>query len=399
MQKGYSENKISLKRMIYMLLTVATCLIGTVFLCLRQEILLDEIFCLALVSFVFFMIFMISLVNERLDNQLSFEGTSYSHLLVITVISWIILIGMSFRIQFIAPVMLIAFLYGIVLEEMLAVIFSIYLVMVYCLSSGLGMYVLYAYILMVILGVLLVSYRKKHLGEKVISSYLVVILLLNFIIPLIFYYFTYYTIGLSDLLSSGICALISAMFCVFLLDRLILWHMSEKTALYDTILDEDYSLVQNIKLYSMAEYNHAVRASRLAAICAEDASCNVNVCKAAAFYYRLGKIEGEPEIDNAVKVANNLCFPREVITILSEYEGILRRPSTPESAICHMIDKVVTKLELFDDETMSSNWNQDMVIYQTLNELSSSGIYDDSGLSMNQFLKVRERLVQEDILA
>ena len=120
---------------------------------------------------------------------------------------------------------------------------------------------------------------------------------------------------------------------------------------------------------------------------------------AAAFYYRLGKIEGEPEIDNAVKVANNLCFPREVITILSEYEGILRRPSTPESAICHMIDKVVTKLELFDDETMSSNWNQDMVIYQTLNELSSSGIYDDSGLSMNQFLKVRERLVQEDILA
>ena len=64
-----------------------------------------------------------------------------------------------------------------------------------------------------------------------------------------------------------------------------------------------------------------------------------------------------------------------------------------------MIDKVVTKLELFDDETMSSNWNQDMVIYQTLNELSSSGIYDDSGLSMNQFLKVRERLVQEDILA
>ena len=36
-----------------------------------------------------------------------------------------------------------------------------------------------------------------------------------------------------------------------------------------------------------------------------------------------------------------------------------------------------------------------MVIYQTLNELSATGMYDESGLSMNQFLKVRELLVRE----
>jgi hypothetical protein len=37
-----------------------------------------------------------------------------------------------------------------------------------------------------------------------------------------------------------------------------------------------------------------------------------------------------------------------------------------------------------------------MIIYQTLNEYSRSGIYDQSGMSMNQFLKVREVLTKEN---
>ena len=36
-----------------------------------------------------------------------------------------------------------------------------------------------------------------------------------------------------------------------------------------------------------------------------------------------------------------------------------------------------------------------MVIYQTLNEFSTNGMYDNAGMSMNMFLKIREYLVQE----
>ena len=73
-------------------------------------------------------------------------------------------------------------------------------------------------------------------------------------------------------------------------------------------------------------------------------------------------------------------------------------PQTPESAIVHMVDALVTKVEILDKDTMSSTWNQDMVIYQTLSELSQKGLYDESKMSMNQFLKIREKLVQEDAL-
>ena len=83
--------------------------------------------------------------------------------------------------------------------------------------------------------------------------------------------------------------------------------------------------------------------------------------------------------------------------ILSEYNGEERLPSSKESAIVHMVDACIKRMELLSAGNLSSSWNQDMVIYQTLNELSASGIYDASGVSMNQFLKVRELLVREEI--
>ena len=44
---------------------------------------------------------------------------------------------------------------------------------------------------------------------------------------------------------------------------------------------------------------------------------------------------------------------------------------------------------------MDSGWNKQMLIYQTFNDLSLSGIYDDSGISINQFLRIRNVLVKE----
>ncbi len=84
--------------------------------------------------------------------------------------------------------------------------------------------------------------------------------------------------------------------------------------------------------------------------------------------------------------------------MISEYNGELALPSTTESAIVHMVDGLIKKLEVLDSQTMSSEWNQDMVIYQTLNDFSAMGMYDKSGLSMNMFLKIREYLVKEEKL-
>ena len=115
-------------------------------------------------------------------------------------------------------------------------------------------------------------------------------------------------------------------------------------------------------------------------------------------YYRLGVMEGEPVVKNGVRMAVDYCFPTDVIQILAEYQALEKKPSTVESAIVHMCDSVITKLEVMDSDDFTTDWNQSMVIYQTLNELSAKGLYDESGMGMNQYLRIRDFLAEKDLL-
>ena len=90
-------------------------------------------------------------------------------------------------------------------------------------------------------------------------------------------------------------------------------------------------------------------------------------------------------------------MPHDVIDIVYEYNAKYRKPSSPESALVHMIDQVITRIELMDHGVGDSSWNQDMVIYQTLNEITQNGLYDESGMSINQYLKARDYLLREDL--
>ena len=118
---------------------------------------------------------------------------------------------------------------------------------------------------------------------------------------------------------------------------------------------------------------------------------------AGGLYYRVGLIRGDKEIDCAMEIAAENGFPEKLTAILYEYQGLIRRPTTRESAIVHMCDSVIRRLDAISrkGDQMESGWNKQMLIYQAFNDLSLSGIYDDSGISINQFLRIRDRLVKE----
>ncbi len=236
----------------------------------------------------------------------------------------------------------------------------------------------------------------KSIDERMRIDVLVILFTSNVLITIICYYLANYNMTWLILLYAFGLGLVVTLFFGFLFNLLLDKSIKDYTNKYTTILNKDYNLVKDIKNYSLAEYTHAVKVSELSRKCAIEIGANERCAACGGFYYRLGRMEGEPEIDNAIRLAEENCFPRDVITIISEYGGIISKPSTPESAIVHMVDSLVTKIELLDEDTMSSEWNQDMVIYQTLNDFSQAGFYDNSGLSMNQFLRVRQKLVNEE---
>ena len=195
---------------------------------------------------------------------------------------------------------------------------------------------------------------------------------LNLSISLVFTYFVYQAITKFEYILLFSESMFVALFMTYLFPKILVWMDRQNTIAYEEILETDYPLLMDIKRFSVSEYNHAIRVSRLAKSCVR-------------------------EIRGNELTSNDHCFPKDVISILTEYGGIIKKPQSQESAVVHMCDVVVSKMEaLSQNESMRSNWNQDMVIYQTLNEYSQRGFYDESGLSINQFLLVRERMIREE---
>ncbi|MBQ7676923.1 MAG: hypothetical protein IJT32_01695, partial [Lachnospiraceae bacterium] len=240
----------------------------------------------------------------------------------------------------------------------------------------------------------------QYLKEKNTAFFLFGYLCLcaaNLFLPVVFYYFTFTTVEREFLVMVAVYAALVVLFAWLVYPALIhMDHQANQTA-YEILLDDEYPLIVDLQRFSMAEYVHARRVSELSADCASEIGANQLACACGGLYYRIGKMIGAPEIKNTVRMATDHCFPPEVILILGEFEGKERLPQSPESAIVQMVDALVTRLELIDKGMMESSWNQDMLIYRTLNEFSNAGMYDEAGLSMNQFLRIREKLVQEGI--
>ena len=114
------------------------------------------------------------------------------------------------------------------------------------------------------------------------------------------------------------------------------------------ITDESYPLARELASFSRADYSHARRVMLVAARCAAVVGADERVCSAAGMYYRIGVLEGAPLAKNGVKMAQRACFPEKVIRIIGEYNGEEALPSTIESAIVHMVDGLLKKLEVLD---------------------------------------------------
>lgn len=393
------NSKFSLKRFVYAALTLVVYLLFVTVACIINSVLADKMVCIICVTVVFMLIFFTHLTRKRIDGELPEKSyVSYEKMLLVSIMSWCAFIIFLFIPTYFAPFILISIILSGVYDISSMTMMSIYFTCVFALIKNTSVNYLVGIILLSLIGAMLSVYLKNKSGiEKIFS--IIIVLSVQILVPVVVYYIDNLEVEKNAIIYAFISGIIAAVLASFVP---LVFDISIKKA-NETVLEEltveNHPLVEDIRRFSFYEYNHARRVMRLSRVAAASIGADMQIAGLGGMYYRLGKILGEPEIDNAVKAANNHCFPQQAIDILYEYNGILRKPTSKESAIVQMVDAVVTKIELLDKDSMSSSWNQNMVIYQTINELSESGIYDESGMSMNAFLKVREVLAKEDILA
>lgn len=391
------KNPVNVMRVIPLLIiTVATIIFSGV-LGLARELYWDEGICLSFVDMLFVMIFIYELEYDRRNRMIANNiATNFSRIaggyVLCCLISLLFLVCPPFH----TPVMLFPLIMCAVGNEFLGISTGLFFVIQYAMVFETDTYELVAYVFMVVLA----GGLAKTLANRKARGYVSVLLfLINVIVSAIFGYLATQKSAPADYLYGGLCGAVTALFSGILFYRLRNGTDKELENCYLDILSDDYPEVKKLQKWFPADYVHAKKVSETAVFVAKHLGFDSGLCGAAGFYYRLGKWSGSDYVQAGIERAQTLNFPMELIQIIAEYNGELYKPSTPESAIIHMIDALTVKLEALDSNVTKNAWNQEMIIYQILNDFSGAGLYDESGLSMNQFLKVREFLVKEKLFS
>lgn len=391
------KDRFVVKRAVNIFLIFIVMLVSTSAICLFHDLWIDELLGMLIITVIFFTLFLFILEHNRSKRLIAGNRESdYHRVLIGYIISSAMCIISSFMPEFLKPVMLIPILMIAYGSRAVALGTGIFLNSILCLVLSASVQELVLYCLMTLFGCILAEAMDN---SKMRIWCEIIIFCLCVSLPPLFHYITYQEIDQSLLLYGALEGVLICGLLFLSYGKLMALRYQEVPELLDDLIADDYPMVRELAEFSKAEYNHARRVSSMAKKCASVVAADEKVCAAAGFYYRIGIIDGELIVRNGIKIAQQYCFPEPVIRIISEYNGEEALPSTVESAIVHMVDALIKKLEVLDKQkSMASEWNRDMLIYQTLNEFSADGLYDKSGLSMNMYLKIREFLVKEEAL-
>ncbi len=390
------EEKISIYRVLPILGIFCSALAASGALCYFHKLEFDQILCVLFVIIGFMPIIVFELEYERHRNMIGNNTkTDYKRIALGFFITCVVIVAISFMPEYFRPVLILPLIMSAFSNETLGITTSLFANVLLAMTTGGSYNELLAYTMLVIIGGVL----AKALSMTEYRMYISLIyLFVSVMFPSVFYYLNNETIVLTNLIICTVNGFVVAIFATILYPKTKQVTEEEIKHFYNHLLEEEYIQVREVHAYSLSEYNHARKVSDIAFKYASQLDLNADLAAAAGFYYRLGRWEGEPFIENSIKKANELCFPVELIQILKEYYGEEELPSTPESALVHIIDGLLIKLELLEKEVGTSQWNREVLIYQTLNEFSTAGLYDKSGLSINAFIKIREWLAKEELL-
>ena len=391
------EKRIPPKRFAYIIAIFLVSFACVILMIYGRRVLLDEVIGIITMFLSFSVIFIIALIQMRRSGRLSFDGTTYKRIFILTAISWGIILLSSYMPGFLGPVILSSFLLVSAVNGLLSLSACLFMDMMLCFTCGMSSNTLYCYMMLTIFGTLIAVFLKERQGENNLHLYLL-LFVVQFFFPVIYYEFSYGRITMSFVTSSFLLSVFVTAIVWISYKWLLFFDVSEEIVSYDMYLDDDFSLSVELKKFSGKEYSHGKKVSDLAKACAREIGANELLCGVAGLYYRVGCMRGEPLINHNVEIASEYCLPYAVTDILSEYQGVVELPSTIESAIVQIVDALVSKVDALGDERMESSWNQEMLIYQALNEMSNAGMYDECGLTMNQFLRIRDCLILKESL-
>lgn len=391
MTEYVSRKRVNKMMAIFMVMIAYSLLLG-----ILKGMLLDQLLCMTILDLVFCAILTFLLEQQRLSGKLCRNRTTdYNKVLIGVLLASLFGVACGFFPAFVRPVLAIVIVVTGLSSEWLGLCIGIYYSIILSITCGMSMHEVFCYFMLTLSCSMLFAVWENPRLKK---SFMIVMGCLQTLMPPLFYYLEYRKYNLRILLLSLLMGVVLTIVLHYGYEKMYDLREHEIDNLLQDMLEDEYAAAKELRRFSMKEYRHAKLVSKVARDCARIAGADETLCAVGGLYYRIGVLKGEYIAKNGKMVAAEKCFPEKVYQIIREYYGVLELPSTPESAIVQMIDGVLCRIEEMCANDELDEWNKDMVVYHTLTEFLSNGMYNNANLSMHKFLEIREYLVKEEPL-
>lgn len=391
MTEYVSRKRVNKMMAIFMVMIAYSLLLG-----ILKGMLLDQLLCMTILDLVFCAILTFLLEQQRLSAKLCRNRTTdYNKVLIGVLLASLFGVACGFFPAFVRPVLAIVIVVTGLSSEWLGLCIGIYYSIILSITCGMSMHEVFCYFMLTLSCSMLFAVWENPRLKK---SFMIVMGCLQTLMPPLFYYLEYRKYNLRILLLSLLMGVVLTIVLHYGYEKMYDLREHEIDNLLQDMLEDEYAAAKELRRFSMKEYRHAKLVSKVARDCARIAGADETLCAVGGLYYRIGVLKGEYIAKNGKMVAAEKCFPEKVYQIIREYYGVLELPSTPESAIVQMIDGVLCRIEEMCANDELDEWNKDMVVYHTLTEFLSNGMYNNTNLSMHKFLEIREYLVKEEPL-
>ena len=357
----------------------------------------DQILIIALLNLLFLVVLFMSIQLERITNLNKFNVTrGYGRFVVIFSLSSLILLITHFIPVITAPLLGITILISLSSSPTIGMSCGIYFVMIQTLIYNYTMTAVIELLFFVVCGALLSLLLQK---KQNILNVDIMIFMLSISSEILFSYFSTFQGDFEMILKGMILGVVNIVFVTICVP-----FITKSDELYyentlDYLVDIHFPLIQDLRSCSESLFIHGIQVSKAAGACANKLHLNVKLVTAGGLYYRLGLFEEEKGSFPGEILGMKNHFPSDLLQLIGEYKGEKQPFSTPESALVDIIDSVFEVMKSGGNQDLdnksSFSFNQEVVIYKVLNDKSSSGIYDQSGFTMNMYITVRDYLTSE----
>jgi putative nucleotidyltransferase with HDIG domain len=167
---------------------------------------------------------------------------------------------------------------------------------------------------------------------------------------------------------------------------------------WNEILDLDFPLIQRLKQCSTKLYNHSLLISELSGNAAKVAGVNELIAKAGGLYHEIGRIESKNYVQEGVMLVEAYHLPTMIADIIRQHNLKYEKPKTPEAAIVMITVSLISTKEYLEKTAKDSVGEKDSVVPVPIEKIIdnvfqlrlSKGSLDESGLTLQQFNKLKE---------